>query len=72
MIRHVTGGVIEHWMDKSIREHKPINYEGNLIRISAVDLLTLIEYKNKLLGVKRTLLEEQEEYTRRELEKVHE
>ena len=65
----INGAVTEHWMDKRLRQHKPINYPTNLIRISAPDLLILHQYKNELLGESKSLVDasedsktEQEEY----------
>lgn len=65
----IIGATTEHWMDKRLRLHKPINYPTNLIRISAEDLLTLHQYKNELLGYSKSMVDasaeskvEQEEY----------
>lgn len=61
----IQGAVTEHWMVKRLRQHKPINDPTNLIRISAVDILKLVEYKNQLLGTKRSVLEESQESDQR-------
>lgn len=65
----IQGATTEHWMDKRLRLHKPINYPTNLIRISAHDILILHQYKNELLGESKNLVdasfaskEDREEY----------
>lgn len=59
--KEVQGAITEHWLDKRIREHKSTNLVGNLIRISAKDLLTLHQYKQSLMGTNRSISEESEE-----------
>ena len=65
-MRTIQGATIEHWMDKRIREHKSINDPTNLIRISASDIIKLIDYKNSLLGTTKSILEESKDYEERE------
>ena len=59
--KEIIGATTEHWMDKRLREHKPINCEGNLIRMSAAVLLMLHNEKMRLLGQHQTLSEASEE-----------
>lgn len=61
MKNEIMGAITEHWMDKRLRLKKPINLVGNLIKISAEDLLILHEYKNKLLGIEKSIAEASEE-----------
>lgn len=61
MKNEIMGAITEHWMNKRLRLHKPINLTGNLIKISAEDLLILHEYKNKLLGIEKSIAEASEE-----------
>jgi hypothetical protein len=70
MKQDLQGVTTEHWMDRRLRENKPINYPTNLIRISAKDIVTLVEHKNQMLGVRRSLLQESEEHDRRSREEV--
>ncbi len=49
----------EHWLTKRLREHKPINDVENYPRISAITMLKLIQWRNSMLGIKRSLHEEQ-------------
>lgn len=59
----------EHWLDVRKRENKPLNLEHNVIRISANDMLKLHQYKNELLGTKKSLAEASEENSENNLEK---
>lgn len=68
MRNNIIGAVTEHWMDKRIRLGKPITLQGNLIRISANDILKLQEYKNNLLGIKISLIDASEEAKNKEKE----
>lgn len=61
MKKEIIGATTEHWMDRRIRLKKPISLPGNLIRISAEDMLKLQEYKNSLLGVNKSLIQASEE-----------
>lgn len=53
----VVGAVTEHWMDKRMRLHLPINDESNVPRISAETLVKLNDYRNSMLGTDYTLYE---------------
>lgn len=55
--REVVGVVIEHWMVKRLREHKPINLDGNVPRMSAETAIKLNDLRNKLLGTNYSLYE---------------
>lgn len=61
MIKEVQGAVTEHWLDRRIRLRQSTKLVGNLIRISAKDLLILHNYKNELLGTAKSVLEASEE-----------
>lgn len=47
----------EHWLDKRIRQRKPIALPGNVPRISAATMVKLHELKNKLAGTNYSLYE---------------
>jgi hypothetical protein len=53
--KNIRGAVVEHWMDKALRQHRPINLEGNVPRISADTLVKLNDLRNSLLGTNHTL-----------------
>lgn len=52
----------EHWMDKALREKRPINMEGNYIRISADAFVKMQEFKNRHSKKKQSLYEANLEY----------
>lgn len=50
----------EHWIDRRRREGKPINLIGfvNPPRMSAQVILKLVNWRNEMNGIKRSLFEE--------------
>lgn len=52
----------EHWMDRRLREKKPIILEGNLIRIPAKAFVKLQEFKNAHSTKRQSLHEAHLEY----------
>lgn len=56
-LKEVQGAVTEHWMDRRLRLHQPINLPDNVIRITATALVKMNEYRNKLLGTDISLHE---------------
>lgn len=58
----LTGATVEHWLDKRIREHKPIACEGNYIRIPADALVKFQELRNKGQKKKLSLIEQQRQW----------
>lgn len=54
----------EHWLDKRIREHKPINCPGNYIRIPAAAWIEFQKIRNKASGKRMSLYEASREYER--------
>lgn len=49
--------MIEHWMDKALTEKRPINMEGNYIRIPAEAFVKMQEFKNRHSKKKLSLYE---------------
>lgn len=61
-MRAIQGAVVEHWLDKRIRERKPINCRGNYIRIPAKALVLFQEIRNKGQNQKLSLIEQQRQW----------
>lgn len=55
--KEVQGAVTEHWMDKRLRQNKPIDDPSNVPRISADTLVKMLDLRNSLLGSKYTMQE---------------
>jgi len=55
--KELQGATAEHWMDKALRQRKPINLPDNIIRIGADALLKMNTYRNQLLGTDISLHE---------------
>lgn len=56
-IRKIMAG-IKHWLEDPSRERKFEHEHINMPRISATNMLKLIQLKNSMLGIKRSLYEE--------------
>lgn len=56
----VEGAVNEHWLDKALRQKKPLYAVGQQhgARMSAEVILWLVNWKNEMLGIKRSIYEE--------------
>ena len=54
----VEGGINEHWLDRAIRNGERIIYDGNKVRMTADVIVWLQQWKNDMLGVKRSIAEE--------------
>ena len=55
----VEGAVCEHWVDKWLKTHAALPpLTGNNVRLSADVILWLQDWKNEMLGVKRSIYEE--------------
>ncbi len=52
----------EHWMDKRMRENKPIALEGNYIRIPAKAWVAFQDMKNRQSGRHQSLYEANKAY----------
>lgn len=50
MKQEVQGAVIQHWLDKRIKEGKPTKLEGNVPRVSPETLIKLNDARNEMLG----------------------
>lgn len=55
--RQMPGAVVEHWIDKALREHKPLSNGTNYPRMSASTLVKLNNLKNRLQGTNYSLHE---------------
>lgn len=58
----LTGATVEHWLDKRIREHKPIACPGNYIRIPANVIVKFQEIRNYGRKKKLSLIEQQRQW----------
>lgn len=61
----MTKGFTEHWMETCEREKRPFYHGFNPIRISAEAFAKMNEYKNKLTGKHKSLLEASREYEKK-------
>lgn len=61
-LKVLQGAETEHWLDKMVRERRPIACAGNYIRISADNMVKLQQYKNKLTGKRQSLVEASQEF----------
>lgn len=55
--QEIRGAVTEHWMEKRLRLHLPINLSDNIIRIPAEALVKMNKLRNELLGTDISLHE---------------
>lgn len=61
----MTKGFTEHWIEKCNRENRPFSRGYNPIRISAEAFAKMNEYRNKLTGKHKSLLEASREYEKK-------
>lgn len=58
----LAGAVVEHWLDRRKREHKPISCPGNYIRIPADVIVRFQAIRNQGAKKKLSLIEQQRQW----------
>lgn len=56
------GAQTEHWLDKRLRQHRPISCPGNYIKIPAKAWVKFQEIRNKASGKRKSIYEQNKEY----------